>query len=106
MGTPLSTDKGIKAYARRLSVTPAAVRKGVAEGRIPVDAEGRIQTKAAGEALAAGTVQGSRVSRSLAMARRRKLRAAVRLLDDELATLRGERRHHHRPARWLACGLS
>ena len=82
------TDRGVRAYARRLSVSPAAVRKGVAEGRIPIGAEGRILPDAADAALARGVVSGPTVSRTLAEARRRKLAASVRLLDDELAELR------------------
>jgi len=88
LGTHQADDRGIRAYARRLGVTPAAVRKGIAAGRIPVGPDGRIDAATADAALAQGAVSGPRVSKSLAEARRRKLAASVRLLDDELLAAR------------------
>ena len=80
---------GIREYARRHSVTPKAIRKAVDEGRIVTDADGRILVAESDARLAQGAVHGRRVSHSLAEARRRKMAAAVRLLDDEVALLRG-----------------
>jgi hypothetical protein len=83
-------DKGVRAYARRHQISPASVRAGIAHGRIPVGQDGRILVAAADAALAKGTLSGARVSPSLANARRRKLAASVRLLEDEIAALRAD----------------
>ena len=79
---------GIKEYARARGVSPAAVRKGIREGRIATDADGRVLVEQSDARLAQGAVHGRAVSPTLAEARRRKAAAAVRLLDDEVAALR------------------
>lgn len=86
-GSPGAT-AGIKEYARQRGVSPAAVRKGIREGRIAADAAGKVLVAESDARLAQGAVHGRSVSPTLADARRRKMAAAVRLLDDEVAALR------------------
>lgn len=92
MGTQFAVD-GIsrRAYAKRRSVTEAAIRKRIADGTLAkaLTTDGRIDPDVADRLLAEGTTAGAGTAGGLSEARRRKTAAAVALLCDEVAAFEG-----------------